>query len=220
MIIVTHPSKPFTFTAKGTPRRQAILTAYSKEIDTAYEAVDKTFVSNIPAPQKWIIDDITGWIRRIVQSLLRTDAQISDTQNFFAVGVDRSDIVTFLFRYHRLISKSLIATAIRNTIVSTLRRTNIISISAIRILPQNFIFNNPSISLLSAFVQEFVLAAQANGKVAYPKEDPDDEDEPVVQFMKFPEPGETIIKLRKGKGEPPLIVLHGPWPSFVQRYLT
>ncbi|KAK0492004.1 NRPS-like enzyme [Armillaria luteobubalina] len=159
MIIVTHPFKPFT-----------------KEIDAAYDAVDKTFVSSIPAPQ----------------NLLRTDAQISDTQDFFTVGVD-----------------SLIATAIRNTIVSTLRRANVTSISSIRTLPQNFVFNNPTISLLSAFVQEFVLATQANGKAEYPDEDSDDDDEPVVNFMKFPEPGETIVKLRKGKGEPPLIVLHG-----------
>ncbi len=65
-----------------------------------------------------------------------------------------------------------------------------------------------------------MLATQANEKVEYPEEDPDDENEPVVEFMKFPEPGETIVKLRKGKGEPPLIVLHGPCPSFVQRYLT
>ncbi|KAK0190081.1 NRPS-like enzyme [Armillaria mellea] len=192
MIIVAHPSKPFTFTAKGTPRRRAILTDYSKEIDAAYEAVDKSFVSSIPAPQKWITDDITEWIRRIVQSLLRTDAQISDTQDFFAVGVD-----------------SLIATAIRNTVVSTLRRSNVVSISIIRSLPQNLVFNNPSISLLSAFVQEFVLATQANGKAEYPEEYLDDEGEPIVQFMKFPEPGETIVKLRTGKGEPPLIVLHG-----------
>lgn len=192
MIIVTYPSKPFTFTAKGTPRRRAILVDYSKEIDAAYDAVDKTFVSSIPAPQKWTIDDIIEWIRRIVQSLLRTDAQISDTQDFFTVGVD-----------------SLIATAIRNTIVSTLRRANVTSISSIRTLPQNFVFNNPTISLLSAFVQEFVLATQANGKAEYPDEDSDDDDEPVVNFMKFPEPGETIVKLRKGKGEPPLIVLHG-----------
>ncbi len=97
MIIVTHPSKSFTFTAKGTPRRRAILMDYSKEIDAAYEAVDKFFVSSILAPQKWIIDDITEWIQRIVQSLLRTDAQISDTQDFFAVGVDRSDIASLFF---------------------------------------------------------------------------------------------------------------------------
>ncbi|KAK0449007.1 NRPS-like enzyme [Desarmillaria tabescens] len=192
MIIVTHPSKSFTYTAKGTPRRPAILKAYSKEIEAAYEAVDKISASDIPAPQEWNIDDITEWIRRIVHSFLRTDGQISDTQDVFAVGVD-----------------SLIATAIRNTIVNTLRKANVISISTIRALPQNFVFNNPSISVLSTFVQKVVLAAQATGKVEYSEEDSDGENEPVVEFMKFPEPGETVVKLRKGKGEPPLIVLHG-----------
>ncbi|PBK87988.1 hypothetical protein ARMGADRAFT_904005, partial [Armillaria gallica] len=33
MIIVIHPSRPFTFTSKGTLRRPAILEAYSKEIE-------------------------------------------------------------------------------------------------------------------------------------------------------------------------------------------
>ncbi|KAG7451555.1 acetyl-CoA synthetase-like protein [Guyanagaster necrorhizus] len=50
MIIITHPSKPFTFTPKGTLRRPAILKAYSREIEAAYEAVDKISLYNIPAP--------------------------------------------------------------------------------------------------------------------------------------------------------------------------
>ncbi|PBK64722.1 acetyl-CoA synthetase-like protein [Armillaria solidipes] len=190
MIIVTHPSKPFTFTSKGTLRRPAILEAYSKEIEAAYEAVDNISVSNIPAPQKWNIDEIKDWIRRVVRNLLRADAQISDTQDLFVVGVD-----------------SLIAIAIRNTITSTLRKTHAISTGAIRALPQNFVFNNPSISLLSAFVHDTVISSQSNGTTE--TEDEDDGSEPVIAFTKLPEPGETIVKLRKGKGEPPLIVFHG-----------
>ncbi len=34
----------------------------------------------------------------------------------------------------------------------------------------------------------------------------------MIAFSKLPEPGETIVKLRKGKGEPPLIVFHGQFP--------
>ncbi|KAK0201251.1 NRPS-like enzyme [Desarmillaria ectypa] len=192
MIIVTHPSKPFTFTAKGTLRRPAILEAYSKEIEAVYEAVDKISVSSIRAPQKWSLDDITEWIRRILQSLLRADAKISDMQDIFVVGVD-----------------SLIAIAIRNTIVSTLRKTHVISTGAIRALPQNFVFNNPSISLLSAFIHSATTTSHANGTTETPEDDDDDESEPVIAFTKLPEPGETIVKLRKGKGEPPLIVFHG-----------
>ncbi|KAK0231808.1 NRPS-like enzyme [Armillaria nabsnona] len=190
MIIVAHPSKPFTFTAKGTPRRRAILTAYSKEIDAAYEAVDNISVSNIPAPQKWNIDEITEWIRRVVHSLLRTDAQISDTQDLFVVGVD-----------------SLIAVAIRNTITSILRKTRAISTGAIRTLPQNFVFNNPSISFLSAFIHDTVISSLSNGTTE--TEDEDDGSEHVIAFNRLPQPGETIVKLRKGKGEPPLIIFHG-----------
>lgn len=103
MIIVTHPSKPFTFTAKGTPRRRAILTAYSKEIDAAYEAVDNVSVSNIPAPQKWNIDEIKDWIRRVVHNLLRADAQISDAQDLFVVGVDRSVFISSSSQHSKLI---------------------------------------------------------------------------------------------------------------------
>ncbi|KAG7441935.1 acetyl-CoA synthetase-like protein [Guyanagaster necrorhizus] len=194
MIIVTHPSKPFTFTVKGTLRRGAILEAYSKEIDGAYEAVDNISPSNIPVPQKWSIDEITEWIRRIVHTLLCTDVQISDEQDLFALGVD-----------------SLIAIAIRNTIVSTLRKNHVISMDAIRSLPQNFVFNNPSTSVLSAFVHNAIVSSQANGNThtAEEEEHDDDESEPVVSFTKLPESGETVVKLRKGKGEPPLIVFHG-----------
>ncbi|KAK0492011.1 NRPS-like enzyme [Armillaria luteobubalina] len=208
MIIVTHPSKPFTFTSKGTLRRRAILEAYSKEIEAAYEAVDNISVSNIVAPQKWNIDEIKDWIRRVVHNLLRTDAQISDTQDLFVVGVD-----------------SLIAIAIRNTITSTLRKTHAISTAAIRALPQNFVFNKPSISLLSAFVRDAVISSQStNGTTE--TEDEDDESEPVIAFTKLPEPGETIVKLRKGKGEPPLIVFHGgaglafDFRSYPERFRT
>ncbi|PBK87975.1 NRPS-like enzyme [Armillaria gallica] len=190
MIIVTYLSKPFTFTAKGTPRRRAILTAYSKEIDAAYETVDNISVSNIPAPQKWNIDEITEWIRRVVHSLLRTDSQVSDTQDLFIVGVD-----------------SLIAVAIRSTITSILQKTRAISMGAIRTLPQNFVFNNPSISLLSAFVYDTVISSPSNGTTE--TEDEDDGSEPVIPFNRLPQPGETIVKLRKGKGEPPLIIFHG-----------
>ncbi|KAG7441925.1 acetyl-CoA synthetase-like protein [Guyanagaster necrorhizus] len=194
MIVVTHPSKPFTFTSKGTLRRGAILEAYIKEIDAAYEAVDNISPSNILVPQKWSIDEITEWIRRIVHTLLCTDVQISDEQDLFAVGVD-----------------SLIAIAIRNTIVSTLRKNHVISMGAIRSLPQNFVFNNPSISVLSAFVHNAIVSSQADGNThtAEEEEHDDDESEPVVSFTKLPESGETVVKLRKGKGEPPLIVFHG-----------
>ncbi|KAK0190058.1 hypothetical protein F5146DRAFT_1139593 [Armillaria mellea] len=162
MIVVTHPSKPFTFTSKGTLRRPAILEAYSKEIEAAYEAVDNISVSNIPAPQKWNIDEVKDWIRRVMHNLLRTDAQISDTQDLFVVGVDRSpsQSATRLPAPFGKLTQSLRAPSGR--------------------LPQNFVFNNPSISLLSAFVHDTVISSQSNGITEI--EDEDDENEPVIAF--------------------------------------
>ncbi len=51
-------------------------------------------------------------------------------------------------------------------------------------------------------------------------EDKDDRSEPVIVFTKLPEPGETIVKLRKGKGEPPLIIFHAQFPVSALVYLS
>ncbi len=54
--------------------------------------VDNVSVSNIPAAQKWNIDEIKDWIQHVVHNLLCVGAQISDAQDLFVVGVDRSAI--------------------------------------------------------------------------------------------------------------------------------
>lgn len=48
MIIVAKPTKPFTYTAKNTARRQAILTDYSDDILAVYETVEESTQANIP----------------------------------------------------------------------------------------------------------------------------------------------------------------------------
>ena len=40
MIIVSSPSKPFTYTAKSTPRRSAIINEYKPDIDALYATVE------------------------------------------------------------------------------------------------------------------------------------------------------------------------------------
>ncbi|PBK87982.1 acetyl-CoA synthetase-like protein [Armillaria gallica] len=151
MIIVTHPSKPFMFTSKETLRRPAILEAYSREIEAAYEAVNNVSVSNIPAPQKWNIDEIEDWIRHVVHNLLPADAQISDTQDLFVVGVNSHRNPQ---HDHQHPSEN-----------------HAISTGAIRALSQNFVFSNPSISLLSAFVHDTIISSQSNGTTETEDED-------------------------------------------------
>ena len=53
MITVSTPEKPFTYTAKNTPRRHAIIREYEPEIDALYAAVDESTQADIEPPHSW-----------------------------------------------------------------------------------------------------------------------------------------------------------------------
>jgi hypothetical protein len=42
MVLVASPSKPFAYTVKMNPRRQAILKEYDNEINTLYDGIEQT----------------------------------------------------------------------------------------------------------------------------------------------------------------------------------
>jgi hypothetical protein len=88
MILVASPSKPFTYTAKMTARRQAIINDYDEEIQDLYEAVQATTQSDLPLPTTWNLEETLKYTREVVTSVM--NASIEDDDDFFRFGCDRS----------------------------------------------------------------------------------------------------------------------------------
>lgn len=85
--MVASPSKPFSYTAKHTPRRQAIINEYETEIRAIYEAVEESTQSSITVPEKWDVASVTQFVREVLSRvLLRT---IDDGDDIFQNGCDR-----------------------------------------------------------------------------------------------------------------------------------
>ncbi|PBL02838.1 acetyl-CoA synthetase-like protein [Armillaria gallica] len=130
MILVAKPGKPFTYTAKNTARRQAILDDYSEEITAIYKTVEESTQANIPPPLEW--DDISTkeFVRTVVFQVL--SHSISEDEDLFQHGCD-----------------SLQATWIRNTLLRALRDTAEFDT---RQTTDNFVYSHPSISQLATFL--------------------------------------------------------------------
>lgn len=90
MIIVTSPSKPFTYTAKGSVRRLAIIKEYEAEIDAAYAAVNESSQDDIPAPLSWNLSSTKQFVRQVVGNTMKTGGKVaSDDVDLFQMGLDR-----------------------------------------------------------------------------------------------------------------------------------
>ncbi|KIM78762.1 hypothetical protein PILCRDRAFT_10982 [Piloderma croceum F 1598] len=137
MVLAASPSKPFTYTAKGTPRRQAILNDYKTEIEALYATVDETAQPQVPLPPNWSDSNALEFVRATVSNVMNQD--IEDEDDFFQHGCD-----------------SLQATWIRNTLLQAMRSS---TQSNTRSVPMNVIYENPTISALAAFASRFVLHA-------------------------------------------------------------
>ena len=87
MILVASPNKPFTFTAKGTPRRQAIIAEYAPEIEALYASVEESTQADLPAPRTWDVEQTSQFIRKLVTSVLARS--LGDTEDLFQHGCDR-----------------------------------------------------------------------------------------------------------------------------------
>lgn len=187
MILVARPAKPFEFTAKGTPRRNAILETYKEEIEMLYKNLDQMLPTDVVIPPQWSLKDTTALIRDIVQALLERD--IGDTDDIFIAGGD-----------------SLTAMAIRNSVLRALRQSEAVSVAAIRALPHNFVFDSPSIAALGNLIYGFMLGAQpavqgvSNGRKSLPS---------ATEPRREQSQGRSVLKLRDGNGESPLIIIPG-----------
>lgn len=87
MILVSKPSKPFTYTAKNTARRQAIINDYEEEIDELYANVDETTQPGIALPSSWAASNALDFIRTVVQSVMKL--KLGDEDDLFQHGCDR-----------------------------------------------------------------------------------------------------------------------------------
>lgn len=91
MIMVAKPSKPFTYTAKNTVRRQAVINEYDDEIDRLYVLVAESAQTNIQPPTQWDIVTTTEFVRAVVTKVLSRVVQ--DNDDLFQRGCDRYDFL-------------------------------------------------------------------------------------------------------------------------------
>lgn len=88
MIVVASPAKPFEYTAKMTPKRQAILNDYSDEVDGVYDAVEESSMKDLPAPKSWSESDSLEFVRVVVTTVMsKEDLGVDD--DIFQHGADR-----------------------------------------------------------------------------------------------------------------------------------
>lgn len=95
MILVSSPQKPFTYTAKNTARRQAIIAEYDAEIDALYTKVQKTTQPHIAVPAEWTWEKALEFIRFIVSEVMKR--ALGDSEDIFESGCDRYVCATCVF---------------------------------------------------------------------------------------------------------------------------
>lgn len=87
MILVASPSKPFAYTVKGTPRRQAVIDNYETEIVELYAAVAETAQSQIEPPASWSKIESLNFVRTIITKVMQQT--LEDSDDLFQHGCDR-----------------------------------------------------------------------------------------------------------------------------------
>lgn len=87
MIVLAIPSKPFTFTGKGSIRKSAVVADYAEQIETAYAAVEAGTLANVDAPATWTKETATDFVRAVVLKVL--ESKVGDNDDFFQHGADR-----------------------------------------------------------------------------------------------------------------------------------
>ena len=87
MIIVSSPGKPFTYTAKNTVRRQAVVSDYADEIDSVYAVVQKSTQPHISLPEEWAQANVLKFVQTVVFEVLKR--AVGDQDDIFEHGCDR-----------------------------------------------------------------------------------------------------------------------------------
>lgn len=87
MITVSSPEKPFTYTAKNTLRRQAIINEYEAEINALYDVVEESTQADLKAPSTWTFSSTVSFIREVISRVM--GVTVSDWDDIFHQGCDR-----------------------------------------------------------------------------------------------------------------------------------
>ncbi|KAJ6541378.1 hypothetical protein B0H19DRAFT_1173050 [Mycena capillaripes] len=130
MVLVGNPAKPIELTVKGTPRRQAVLDAYAKEIEDLYLSVEDSFQKHLTAPVVFDPTSTLEFVRTVVVEVMRQLP--GDDEDLFQRGCD-----------------SLQATWIRNSILRAAVDSDDVYYKAI---PHNFVYSRPTIRLLAGML--------------------------------------------------------------------
>ena len=84
MIMLSVPGKPFSYTGKGTTRRQVIIKEYTTEIEAMYDS--SVALTEIAAPQSWSQSDTLHFVRSVIRKVL---GDVGDGVDIFQSGCDR-----------------------------------------------------------------------------------------------------------------------------------
>ncbi|KAF7305384.1 Acetyl-CoA synthetase-like protein [Mycena chlorophos] len=155
MILVADPAKPIELTAKGNPRRQWVLDAYSDEIYALYDDVEGTLPKHTEMPTTFDSASSLTFVRKVVGEVM-TELPPDDDADLFQHGCD-----------------SLQATWIRNSILHAASTSEQLKNKP---LPSNFVYAYPSIAklghLLTSLSATPTIRPNFNGA----------EDDPVVEI--------------------------------------
>ena len=144
MILVSSPGKPFTYTAKNTARRQAILKDYEPEVEALYQAVEETAQAELEPPQSWDLGGSRHFVRTVVNKVLSAD--VSDDDDIFRKGCDRCVKCCAYKMPADTFVPSLQATWIRNSLLHALRAS--LNVST-RHVSNNLVYEHPTVSALA-----------------------------------------------------------------------
>ncbi|EIW80241.1 acetyl-CoA synthetase-like protein [Coniophora puteana RWD-64-598 SS2] len=145
MILVASPEKPLPRAPKGTVLKKRALQAYEAEIAALYEEVERSTHSAIGVPDQWTQETLEDWLGK--QAALVSARTVGRDADFFAQGFD-----------------SLTATYLRNRIIGALRTDTDANVRtrAAQSVPQNIVFQNPTIRQLAGAVVRIAASAAPN----------------------------------------------------------
>ncbi|KAJ7185924.1 hypothetical protein C8R46DRAFT_388493 [Mycena filopes] len=143
MILVSNATKPFTYTAKSTARRQAIIADYNDEIQALYATVDETTQPALRL-ESWDPISTLEFVREVVHNVMAR--AVEDDADIFQHGCD-----------------SLQATWIRNSLLHALRNSAQLDT---RQNTHNFVYDHPSVSRLAQFLCRVVSGGQEDDEAS------------------------------------------------------
>ncbi|KAK0220052.1 hypothetical protein IW262DRAFT_1554790 [Armillaria fumosa] len=144
MILVSSPSKPFTYTTKNTARRLPVLEDYEDEIQALYNTVEDNILTDyLPPPCEWNSTSTVGFIRVVVRHVLKQS--LSDADDLFEYGCD-----------------SLQATWIQNTLLQALHATA----NSRQDTDASFVYKCPTIGQLNQYIQSLVLGTSIDAGIS------------------------------------------------------